>query len=91
MASGTGRMEMCIRDSGWVVTLGYYLWYYFSGRVTLKIRMKEMLPTKEISVRMYQVGIPATLNMALPSLLISALNGMLAVYSQIDVYKRQAL
>ena len=62
---------------GWVVTLGYYLWYYFSGRVTLKIRMKEMLPTKEISVRMYQVGIPATLNMALPSLLISALNGML--------------
>lgn len=70
---------------GWVVTLGYYLWYYFSGRVTLKIRMKEMLPTKEISVRMYQVGIPATLNMALPSLLISALNGMLAVYSQMYV------
>ena len=70
---------------GWVVTLGYYLWYYFSGRVTLKIRMKEMRPTKEISVRMYQVGIPATLNMALPSLLISALNGMLAVYSQMYV------
>ncbi len=41
--------------------------------------------TKEISVRMYQVGIPATLNMALPSLLISALNGMLAVYSQMYV------
>ena len=44
-----------------------------------------MRPTKEISVRMYQVGIPATLNMALPSLLISALNGMLAVYSQMYV------
>ncbi len=53
--------------------------------MTLKIRMKEMRPTKEISVRMYQVGIPATLNMALPSLLISALNGMLAVYSQMYV------
>ena len=70
---------------GWVVTLGYYLWYYFSGRVTLKIRMKEMLPTKEISVRMYQVGIPATLNMALPSLLISALNAILASISETGV------
>ena len=70
---------------GWVVTLGYYLWYYFSGRVTLKIRMKEMLPTKEISVRMYQVGIPATLNMALSSLLISSLNAILAVYGQMYV------
>ena len=70
---------------GWVVTLGYYLWYYFSGRVTLKIRMKEMRPTKEISVRMYQVGIPATLNMALSSLLISSLNAILAVYGQMYV------
>lgn len=70
---------------GWVVTLGYYLWYYFSGRITLKIHMKELLPTKEISPKMYQVGIPATLNMALPSLLISALNGILVVYSQMYV------
>lgn len=31
---------------------------------------------------MYSVGIPATLNLALPSLLISALNAILAVYSQ---------
>ena len=31
---------------------------------------------------MYAIGVPAILNLALPSLLISALNGILAVYSQ---------
>lgn len=35
-----------------------------------------------IVARLYAVGIPAALNMALPSLMISALNGILAVYSQ---------
>ncbi len=33
-------------------------------------------------MRLYTVGVPATLNMALPSLLVSALNGILAAYSQ---------
>lgn len=32
--------------------------------------------------RSYGVGIPASLNMALPSFLISALNGILAEFSQ---------
>ena len=32
--------------------------------------------------RLYAIGVPAILNLALPSLLISALNGILAVYSQ---------
>ena len=31
--------------------------------------------------QMYGVGIPATLNLALPSFMITALNGILAVYS----------
>lgn len=35
--------------------------------------------------KLYYVGVPATLNMALPSLLISALNGILSSYSQIYV------
>ncbi|MDE6471110.1 MAG: MATE family efflux transporter, partial [Eubacterium sp.] len=35
--------------------------------------------------QLYSVGIPATLNMALPSLLITALNGILAQYSQMYV------
>ena len=39
-------------------------------------------PEGEICGKTYGIGIPATLNMALPSLLISALNGILAAYSQ---------
>ena len=35
-----------------------------------------------ISRRLYSIGVPAILNMALPSLLISALNGILAEFSQ---------
>ena len=38
-------------------------------------------PEGEICGKTYGIGIPATLNMALPSLLISALNGILAAYS----------
>ena len=33
-------------------------------------------------LRLYSVGIPATLNMALPSLLVSSLNGILAGFSE---------
>ena len=35
--------------------------------------------------RLYSIGIPAILNIALPSLLVSALNGILAAYGQIYV------
>ena len=38
-----------------------------------------------MDLRLYAVGIPAVLNLALPSLLISALNGILASYSQMYV------
>ena len=37
-------------------------------------------------MKMYSIGIPACLNMALPSLLISALNVILAAYSQVYVF-----
>ena len=33
-------------------------------------------------VRLYAIGVPATLNLALPSLLVSVLNGILAAFSQ---------
>lgn len=39
-------------------------------------------PSKQLLLRLYTVGIPATLNLALPSLLVSTLNGILAAYSQ---------
>ena len=36
-------------------------------------------------IKLYSIGIPATLNIALPSLLISALNAILAAYSEVYI------
>lgn len=38
-----------------------------------------------MSLRLYAIGIPAVLNLALPSLLISALNAILSAYSQVYI------
>ena len=47
-------------------------------------RKKDSKRKERLSMirRIYAIGIPATLNMALPSLMISSLNSILAVYSQ---------
>ena len=47
----------------------------------VKLCRTYLRPEGEICGKTYGIGIPATLNMALPSLLISALNGILAAYS----------
>lgn len=70
---------------GWVVTFSVYIVAYFVKDIPLKICVKDMRPTKAICEKMYQIGIPATLNMALPSFLVSALNGILSVYAQMYV------
>lgn len=50
-------------------------------RISLKSLKFDLILLKKI----YAVGIPATLNMALSSLLISSLNAILAVYGQMYV------
>ena len=49
------------------------------------IRKHLLRPEKNVCIRLYGVGIPGALNMALPSLLISALNGILASISESGV------
>ena len=44
-----------------------------------------ILPSKKMVIKLYSIGIPATLNLALPSLLISALNAILAAYSEVYI------
>ena len=48
-------------------------------------RTKISVPDKKTIFRLYSVGIPATLNLALPSILISALNGILSSFSQVYI------
>lgn len=67
---------------GQIVTLIIYLAVYFAKGLPVKIRFKDFTDFGKISRRTYSIGIPAALNLALPSLMISVLNSILAVFSQ---------
>ena len=62
-----------------------YAYIYIRNPLSVKIKTKLIKPERKLIKKLYYIGIPATLNMAFPSLLISALNGILATYSQIYV------
>lgn len=67
---------------GQCITLFVYLMFYRKSHMPVSIERKYMRPEKEVARKLYSVGIPATLNMALPSFLISALNGILTGFSE---------
>ena len=66
---------------GQVITLLVYIIYYVLDPLPVKLRRTYLRPEGEICGKTYGIGIPATLNMALPSLLTSALNAILSMYS----------
>lgn len=70
---------------GQVLTLVIYIAVYLRCPIRVKICRKYCRPDRRMIARLYAIGIPATLNLALPSLLISALNAILASFSQIYV------
>ncbi len=67
---------------GQCVTLIVYLLFYIFCPTAVRIGRKHLRFDSVIMKKMYSVGISATLNMALPSLLISILNGLLADFSE---------
>ncbi|MEY8390711.1 MATE family efflux transporter [Lachnospiraceae bacterium 45-W7] len=67
---------------GQCLTLLVYLLYYFFRANAIKINRKHLCFDFTIIKKLYSIGISATLNLALPSLLISVLNGMLAEFSE---------
>ncbi len=62
-----------------------YLFFYIILSIPVRIERKRIKLEKDLVIRLYSIGIPAALNMALPSVLISALNGILSAYSQVYV------
>ena len=70
---------------GQALTLAIYLVVYFVRPIRVHIRRQHILPGKGMVLKLYSIGIPATLNLALPSLLISALNAILAAYSEVYI------
>lgn len=67
---------------GQVLNLVFYLIVYKMRPIQVQISRRYLHPDKSLASRLYSVGIPGALNLALPSVLVSALNGLLAAYSQ---------
>lgn len=67
---------------GQVFNLIFYLIVYKKYPIQTKVSRKYLRPDCALDARLYSVGIPGALNLALPSILVSALNGLLAAYSQ---------
>lgn len=70
---------------GQVLTLTIYLFVYNTTEISVRVRRDCMTPNRKMDVSLYAIGIPAILNLALPSLLVSFLNSILAAYSQVYV------
>lgn len=65
---------------GQTVTLGIYIILYLKGRLGMKLSLHPGKREWKLAGRLYHVGIPSTLSQALPSLLISLLNKILAPF-----------
>lgn len=83
--------EMGIQGAALATGLGQtlsfliYLILYFVRPLGVKIQKNQAKPEKEMVLRLYSIGIPAALNLALPSLLISTLNAILASFSEVYI------
>lgn len=66
---------------GQTLTLLAYIIFMIVKPIPVSFSRKNLAFPKELMSNLYLVGVPATLNMALPSVLISALNGIVAVFS----------
>lgn len=70
---------------GQTISFLIYLVVYRVRPIRIRLRWRDARPQKKTVLRLYAIGIPATLNLALPSLLISALNAILAAYDQVYI------
>lgn len=65
---------------GQCVTLAGYLLFYFARPMHVKVNVANMKTTGSVMKNIYTIGIPAALNLALPSIQVSALNAILAPF-----------
>ena len=70
---------------GQTLTLLVYLAAWRSCALPITLSRRDLAWDWRLDLRLYSVGIPATLSLALPSLLVSALNSILSVFSPIYV------
>ncbi len=70
---------------GQIVSLMIYAAVFRFSPPPIRIRREDLtgvFADRKMGLKLYAIGIPATLNLALPSFLISCLNWLLSLYSQ---------
>ena len=67
---------------GQVVSLAVYLAVYAAAPPPVRLGRAWLRLDLRLDARLYAIGVPAILNLALPSLLVSVLNSLLAAFSQ---------
>ena len=67
---------------GQTTTVVMYLLVCPCMQLPVHLRRRYLRPQARMARQLYGIGVPAILNLALPSLLVSFLNGLLAGYSQ---------
>lgn len=67
---------------GQTVTLVLYLVVYCTTASPVRLRRNALRPDASLEGHLYAIGVPAILNLALPSLLVTFLNSLLAGFSQ---------
>ena len=72
LATGIGQM----------LSVAVYLVVYLRTELPVRLRRSRLRPDAALDGRLYAIGVPAILNLALPSLLVTFLNGLLAAFSQ---------
>ena len=83
--------QMGIAGAAWATGIGQivpmmlYFIIYLKKPFPLRLRIRKGMFDPQLCGRIYGVGIPAALNMALPSLMITALNGILVSFSSVYV------
>ena len=70
---------------GQTLSFVIYVALYFAGPIGVRVTPKLFRPERHMAAQLYSVGVPATLNLALPSVLTSALNAILAAVSESGV------
>ncbi len=70
---------------GQVLTVIFYLIVYKKRPIRVSVGRKYLVKDTKTDIKLYSIGIPVILSLSLASLLISALNAILAEYAQIYV------
>ena len=70
---------------GQVVSVVLYVIFYAQKTLGLRLSVKESRPEAKLCQKLYLVGVPSSLTLGLPSVLITVLNGLAGMFSPVYI------